>query len=764
MFAYFYFSSIHRNASDGLQLCNYADTTNVRRTRSYDQNKSNVDRSKRKVVIYEDTIPDEITASIDILPIKKTKIDESCSVIEDCSCSNEDSYELNCSKSNSVILNTRHYKHQKSAIEKLSISLRNARASNSRLRRTNLKLLNTIDMKNKRINVWKSKYYKVLSKLTLKAQDNVILNNVKKIEAKGRSEVRKHLLLGETLRCQLKENKKLVKNEIQKSILAQMLSGSLIRKQKFIGKISDINSYYYQHKYRDSKKIILGRNNIKKQILANKLKATVRTFLEKDENSVIAPGSRDTITRNGVTKRKRFLSDNLQNLFKKYLQEEPFKISRTTFLKYRPFWIVQKTVTGRDTCLCKTHANFSLIIAKLSYLKVLHSNSSHSFIKSVTCDIKNKDCMYRNCINCKNRRVKNVGDETVCFYYQWVTEKIRRTGARNKIFDVKVTSKKKITSSISKLVIEINSMTSLYLKHVYDMMHQYSFLHDTKINLNFNEVLIIIDFSENYGCKYANEIQAVHFGASKKQLTLHTGVFYYRSILDQNLKCISFCTVSECLRHDAAAIWAHLQPVFKKIKTIVPNVDTFHFQSDGPTTQYKNKSNFQLFRYHCEKLGLRKASWNYTAPGHGKSSADAIGGTTKRMCDQAVASGEDILSVEDVIRAVNKSVDRKINIFPITLNEIEMIDNLIDTEIKSAPYSQKIFQIIWNQNNSNMLFLNFLSCSKCFDSPPCKHFSLLNSGWIVNEKKRTLTKSSIKCKSQRNTKKGQKQQQKIKKN
>ena len=39
--------------------------------------------------------------------------------------------------------------------------------------------------------------------------------------------------------------------------------------------------------------------------------------------------------------------------------------------------------------------------------------------------------------------------------------------------------------------------------------------------------MIVIDFSENYYCKYSAEIQSVHFGASKKQISLHTGVFFY---------------------------------------------------------------------------------------------------------------------------------------------------------------------------------------------------------------------------------------------
>ena len=96
--------------------------------------------------------------------------------------------------------------------------------------------------------------------------------------------------------------------------------------------------------------------------------------------------------------------------------------------------------------------------------------------------------------------------------------------------------------------------------------------------------MIIVDFSENYVCKCAEETQNVHFGASKKQLSLHTRAFFYKEIESNEIKCVSFCTFSECLRHNAAAVWAHMQPVLKLIKNYIFNFKMINFQSDGPST------------------------------------------------------------------------------------------------------------------------------------------------------------------------------------
>ena len=69
-----------------------------------------------------------------------------------------------------------------------------------------------------------------------------------------------------------------------------------------------------------------------------------------------------------------------------------------------------------------------------------------------------------------------------------------------------------------------------------------------------------MDFSENYSCKYQKEIQSVHFGASQKQISLHTGVAYTK------VATIPFATVSDNLKHGLPAIWAHLAVILNYLK------------------------------------------------------------------------------------------------------------------------------------------------------------------------------------------------------
>jgi hypothetical protein len=118
----------------------------------------------------------------------------------------------------------------------------------------------------------------------------------------------------------------------------------------------------------------------------------------------------------------------------------------------------------------------------------------------------------------------------------------------------------------------------------------------------------------------------MHFGASQRQISLHTGV-YYAGSSDSKPQC--FCTVSDELHHGPSAIWAHLQPVLSKIMTDHPELEIFHFFSDGPVTQYRQKANFFLFSKEMKDLQMKEATWDYSEAGHGKGAADGVGGAVK---------------------------------------------------------------------------------------------------------------------------------------
>lgn len=56
-------------------------------------------------------------------------------------------------------------------------------------------------------------------------------------------------------------------------------------------------------------------------------------------------------------------------------------------------------------------------------------------------------------------------------------------------------------------------------------------------------------------------------GASKRQITLHTGVYYTAS------KYQTFSAVSDSLDHNPSAVWAFMKPVLDKIFYENPHIE-----------------------------------------------------------------------------------------------------------------------------------------------------------------------------------------------
>lgn len=139
----------------------------------------------------------------------------------------------------------------------------------------------------------------------------------------------------------------------------------------------------------------------------------------------------------------------------------------------------------------------------------------------------------------------------------------------------------------------------------------------------------------------------MHFGGSRQQVTLHTGVMYYKDDYDDDegeIKHRSFC--SENLRHDSSAIVAHLNCILNHAKSLKGNLKSIHFLSDSPTTQYRNKSMFYLILKQLTKFCSESITWNFSECGHGKGAPDGIGGYLKRTASLAVAEGLDVPSFD----------------------------------------------------------------------------------------------------------------------
>ena len=180
---------------------------------------------------------------------------------------------------------------------------------------------------------------------------------------------------------------------------------------------------------------------------------------------------------------------------------------------------------------------------------------------------------------------------------------------------------------------------------------------------------------------------------------LYTGVCYtvYRHF--------SFGTISDCLRHDASAVWAHLHPVLLFLKEQYPSVDMLHFFSDGPSAQYRNKANFYLLSTLVNTYGMRCATWNMFDSGHGKGAPDGVGGTLKRTADDILQHGGDIPNAKALFDAL--SVDSATKVFFVSGENISEVDKLHVNQ-SAIPGTMKVHQVF--TASPRKIALRQLSC------------------------------------------------------
>lgn len=162
-----------------------------------------------------------------------------------------------------------------------------------------------------------------------------------------------------------------------------------------------------------------------------------------------------------------------------------------------------------------------------------------------------------------------------------------------------------------------------------------------------------------------------------------------------------------------------MDPVLKIIQNNKPGIDTLHFFSDGPCTQYRQKQNFYLFSQNIFEKQFKGGTWSFFESGHGKGAADGIGGTVKRIADRIVAHGKDIANANAFFELVQK--ETSIKLFMIEPEAIEAIRSSLPKRIPILPGTMQLHQLI--AENPGLLKYRDLSCFDCVRKGYCDCFN-----------------------------------------
>ena len=380
-------------------------------------------------------------------------------------------------------------------------------------------------------------------------------------------------------------------------------------------------------------------------------KKEAHDFYLRDDVSRKTTGIKNTVTKAQVKKQRRILLDTVKDIYGKFVAEKDYRLSYSFFCKQRPFWVCPPRPVDRLSCLCKTHEHFKFIVDGLFALKLVASNNVDEITETVTCrpNEMSKACSYGQCPDCKGKEYPITGQPSTAAvtYPQWCSKKVEMEKDGEKSVST-ITVKDMVESSQVELVKAFQESLPKLKMHIFNIKWQYRVYRQIRQNQSPSECLIHIDFSENYNCKYAEEIQSVHFGGSHQQASLHTGVLYVMKGGVQQV--VPFCTISASRQHGPPGIWAHLDPILQLLKDTYPAVKTLHFFSDGPATQYKQKGNFFLLSTEPLSKGFSVVNWNFFEASHGKGALDGVGGAIKRAADRLVSHGKDIPNAESLYR------------------------------------------------------------------------------------------------------------------
>ncbi|WAR24724.1 hypothetical protein MAR_038393 [Mya arenaria] len=377
---------------------------------------------------------------------------------------------------------------------------------------------------------------------------------------------------------------------------------------------------------------------------------------------------------------------------------------------------------------------------KLNFEKAIKHRDLRKLIKDITCNDRQKSCMYRTCDRCKDNKIKtctdnaNINSGKIVTWKIWKSRRIERKDPKNDtgISKTNITVREPETGTISTLVDELQTDIERLARHEFNIAHQYITLKKLKETCKDDELIMHVDFSENYQSKLTEEIQSMHFGGSKRQISIHTGVAYVHN------KTISFATISDILSHAPPTIWAHLQPIILNLKDTYPRLKKLHMISDGPTTQYRCKTIFYLFATKLFDLGFSEGgSWNFMEAGHGKGAPDGVGAALKRNADAPFNThNRDVICAADLVDGLQL---QKSTILAVEVKENDVIlqEQTIPLAVSPVPQTMKLHQITCKEKGvvSSRVLSCFCSenCS-CYD-PVTTRFDLQKSTILAVEVK-----------------------------
>ncbi|WAR20475.1 hypothetical protein MAR_002313, partial [Mya arenaria] len=160
--------------------------------------------------------------------------------------------------------------------------------------------------------------------------------------------------------------------------------------------------------------------------------------------------------------------------------------------------------------------------------------------------------------------------------------------------------------------------------------------------------------------------------------------------------------------------------------------------SDGPTTQYRCKTNFYLFATKLIDLDFSEGgSWNFMEAGYGKGAPDGVGAPLKRNADALVNTHDrDVICAADLVDGLQL---QKSTILAVEVKENDVIlqEQTIPLAVSPVPQTMKLHHITCKEKG--VVSSRVLSC---FCSENCSCYDPVTTRFDVNMHESSMTEGT----------------------
>lgn len=389
-------------------------------------------------------------------------------------------------------------------------------------------------------------------------------------------------------------------------------------------------------------------------------------FYCRDDISRQAPGKRDTksvkdeVSGKRKIYQKRHMIMTIKEAYFVFKRDNPeSSICLSKFYDFRPKHVLLSSEIPHNVCVCRYHANFNYIVQSIHEKVPSFPQSSSTLLDSICCDTASEVCMMNNCTNCDY----DLNHALLPLKFSCTEEAINLKWKQWQDFNGRpqiTITEGPLSTGIYFLEKQLNAYkTHCFVKHV-----QEKYFDSKRQALSETEVLIQLDFAENYSLISQDEIQSAHW--SHQQVTIFTCVAWFSDATH------SFAIISNELSHNKYSVYTFVKEIITQLKIKKNSLQKVTIFSDGCAAQFKNRYTLSNLCFMEDDYGVT-GEWNFFASSHGKGAVDAVGGLIKRLVWNEVRTRR--VEVTDAYKFYICALNKTKNIYVIYIDIKEVNEN-----------------------------------------------------------------------------------------